>query len=113
MIIVRRDEVKKFKNNKACCGDQYEWKDEDINGALIEIRGRYPSKGRVVNTKCKELVYVLKGSGSLFLEDKEIRFSQGDMLLLYPGEKYFWQADCEILTVCAPGFYSKQHKKVA
>ena len=35
-------------------------KDEDLNGAVAKIDGRYPKKGRVVNQKSKELAFIAK-----------------------------------------------------
>ncbi len=113
MKIVSKSKANNFNNSEVCFGKEYSLGDKDINGAVIEVKGRYPDKGRVVNEECKELVYVLEGEGKLVVEGKETSFKSGDMILLFPNEKYFWEADCEILTVCNPAFYSEQHKEVS
>ncbi len=110
MKIIYQNQINKFKNSKVCYGDEYPLGDKDINGAVIEVKGRYPDKGRVVNQKCKELVYVLDGSGKVVVEGKESSFNKGDLFLIEPGEKYFWQADCVVLICCSPAFYPEQHK---
>ena len=112
MKIIHKNQTNKFKNSKACFGDEYPLGDKDINEAVIEVRGRYPDKGRVVNLKCKELAYILEGSGKIIVEGKETKFNKGDMFLICPNEKYYWQADCIILTACTPAFYPEQHKNV-
>ena len=54
MKIVNKNQVEVFKNSDVCTAIEYPLEDKDINGAIIELSGRYPSKGRVVNLKCKE-----------------------------------------------------------
>ncbi|MFC1711638.1 cupin domain-containing protein [Patescibacteria group bacterium] len=112
MKIIYKDKTKRFVNSKACFGFEYPFKDKDINGAVIELKGRYPDKGRVVNLKCKELVYIIKGSGKIVVEGKQVEFSKGDLILLKPNEKYYWQATCLILAVCVPAFNPNQHRHV-
>jgi mannose-6-phosphate isomerase-like protein (cupin superfamily) len=86
--------------------------DKDINGAVIELNGRYPDKGSVVNLKCKELAYVIKGSGKLVVEDKEIKLNEGDLVLIEPGEKYYWEGRMTMFMPCSPAWYPKQHMEV-
>jgi len=63
--------------------------DKDINGAVIELNGRYPKEGRAVNLKCKEMAYVIKGSCKLVLEGEETLLNEGDLILIKAGEKYY------------------------
>lgn len=112
MKIIRKSDAVDFKNSEICFGKEYPWDDNDMNGAVIEVRGRYPDKGRVVNEISKELVYVLEGSGKLVLEDKTTEFDKADMLLINPNEKYYWDGNCVILTVCTPAFDPGQHIEV-
>lgn len=91
---------------------EYPLEDKDINGAVIELSGRYPDTGRVVNLKCKEIAYVISGSGKIVVENEEINLSEGDMILVEPGEKYFWEGKLKIFVPCAPAWYPEQHKEV-
>ena len=112
MKIIHSNKADRFKNSKSCFGKNYFLADKDIDGSVIEVGGRYPDKGRVVNLKCKELVYILSGSGKIVVEGKQTSFKKGDMLLIYPKEKYYWQADSVILAFCTPAFDPKQHQEV-
>jgi mannose-6-phosphate isomerase-like protein (cupin superfamily) len=112
MKVIYKNQIKKHNNSKVCLAHEYHLGDKDINGAVIEIKGRYPDKDRVVNLKCKELVYILEGSGKVVVDGKTVKFKRGDMILIYAGEKYYWNANCIILTACTPAWYSKQHKIV-
>lgn len=112
MKVVHKSQTKQFKNSPVCVGIEFPLGDKEINGAIAEIRGRYPDKGWVVNLKCKELAYVLKGNGKIATENEEIKFNQGDLLLIYPKEKYYWEGNCDLFMACTPAWYPEQHKEV-
>jgi mannose-6-phosphate isomerase-like protein (cupin superfamily) len=112
MKIVHKNQTKKFKNSDVCTAVEYPLGDKDINGAVIELEGRYPDKGRVVNLKCKELAYVIKGSGKVLVEGKEVVLNEGDMVLIEPGEKYYWEGKMTMFVPCVPAWYPEQHEEV-
>jgi len=111
MKVIHKDQTKVFKNSTKCTAIEYPLGDQDINGAVIELDGRYPDKGRVVNTKCKELAYVIKGQGIVSAEGKEIKISKGDLILLEPGERYFWKGKLVMFMPCTPAWYPEQHQE--
>jgi len=111
MKIVRKQETKQYQNNEFCTAIEYPTKDKDISVALIELKGRYPSKGTVLNEKCKELAYVIKGSGKLVVENKEVTLKEGDLASIAPGEEYFWDGNLTLLVPCVPTWYPEQHKQ--
>ncbi|MFH1534717.1 MAG: cupin domain-containing protein, partial [Patescibacteria group bacterium] len=107
-----KNETKIFKNSEVCTAVEYPMDDKDINGAVIELSGRYPDKGRTMNEKCKEMAYVIKGSGRAVVESIETQFNEGDLALFEPGEKYFWEGNLTLFMPCAPAWYPEQHKEV-
>jgi len=112
MKFINKKETEKFKNSNVCTAIEYPLEDKDINGAIIELSGRYPDKGRVVNLKCKELAYIIKGSGRAVVEGKEIQLNEGDLILIEPEEKYFWEGNLIMFVPCTPAWYPEQHKEV-
>jgi len=112
MKVIYKNQAKKFKKSDVCAAIEYPLGDKDINGALIELSGRYPDIGRVVNLKCKELAYVINGSGKLVVDAKKVELKRGDIVLIDAGEKYFWDGKMTIFTSCVPAWYLKQHKNV-
>ncbi|MFA6131646.1 MAG: cupin domain-containing protein [Patescibacteria group bacterium] len=112
MKVVYKDQAEKFNNGKFCAALEYSMEDKDLNGAIIELTGRYPEKGRVVNLKCKELAYVIKGSGKVAVDDKETNLKEGDLILIQPGEKYFWDGNLTLFVPCAPAWNPEQYKEV-
>ena len=70
------------------------------------------NNGRVINLKCKELAYIIKGSGRLVVEDKETKLNEGDLVLIEAGEKFFWEGNMRMFMPCTPAWYPEQHKEV-
>ncbi|MFS8158605.1 MAG: AraC family ligand binding domain-containing protein [Candidatus Roizmanbacteria bacterium] len=112
MKIVRNTQARKFSNSKTCIATEYPLNDNDINAAVIALSGRYPDVGRVVNTACKELVYIIKGAGLLVLENAKYNLEKGDIVIIEKDERYHWEGTMTILTVCNPAWYPEQHKEI-
>ena len=112
MNIARKTETKETKVGNTMTVFEYPIMDDTLHGAVVVLRGRYPEKGRVVNEKCYEVGYVIKGSGRLIVEGNEIELSEGDQLLLKPGQRYYWEADATMFMPCTPAWFPEQHKEV-
>lgn len=112
MKLIRRSAVEGHKASEATIVSEYATGDKDINVAVIKISGRYPSTGRVMNEKCKELGFVMEGSGKIVVEGEEFLFQEGDLISIEPGEKYFWDANAILLVPTVPAWYPEQHKAV-
>ena len=113
MKVISKEQTNIFQNSPVCKAIEYPLEDKDINGAVIELNGRYPDKGAVVNQKCKELAYIVKGSGKLVVEGKETLLNEGDLALIEAGEKYYWEGNMTMFMPCTPAWYPEQHKEVA
>lgn len=87
--------------------------DKDINGAVISIKGRSPESGRVVNNGCKEMAYVVEGSGKVEIEDIEVLLNQGDVIIIDAGERYFWNGNMTLFVPCVPAWTPEQSQEVA
>ena len=109
---VHKNETKEHKNSDVCLAIEYPLGDKDINGAVVRLSGRYPDEGRVVNKRCKELAYVISGSGRLVVEGKEVELSEGDLVLIEPGERYFCDGNMTMFMPCTPAWSPEQHKEV-
>jgi mannose-6-phosphate isomerase-like protein (cupin superfamily) len=112
MKIIYKDQAKQHRNGSHCVAIEYPLDDKEINGAVIELTGRYPEAGRVVNVKCKLLAYVMKGSGKIVVDGQETNLKEGDMVFVEPGEKYFWDGALTLFMPCAPAWYPEQYQEV-
>ena len=88
--------------------------DKDLDLSVIKINGRSPKVGYQTNTACKELLYIMSGSGTLEVKGKEeiIEFKKSDVNLLDKNECYAFEGKFEALVPCTPAWTSEQHKYV-
>lgn len=113
MEIVREGETQIVSLASSAQVREFAMSDEDINGAVAEVNGRYPVKGQVVNDRSKEMVYILAGEGVIVVEGKEFGFEAGDLLLIAPGERYFWQGEFRLFIANTPKWREDQHRLVS
>ena len=100
------------KSSTACSVSEYPLDDSSLDFAIAKINGRYPDQGYVVNEICKELVYVAQGSGKIVINNQEHAINAGDVILIEPSEKYYWQGTIELFISCHPKFSLEQHQIV-
>jgi mannose-6-phosphate isomerase-like protein (cupin superfamily) len=62
--------------------------------------------------KCKELVYIIEGSGRVIFENKKINLKPGDLVLIKPKEKIYWDGNLTMFVTSTPAWYLEQHKEV-
>ncbi len=94
-----------------CLAIEYPSKDKRLNGSIIKLSGRYPDSGRVYNLKCKELFYIVSGSGIVEIEGNKNKISKGDLIFIEPKEKYFWKGKIEMFVASSPAWNPKQQKR--
>lgn len=109
MKIIRLNETTKFENSDKCIATEYGHGDKDIDISTAKINGRYPENGYCANLNVKEIIYVISGSGKICKENEIINFNSGDAILIDAGEKYYWDAICEVVSACTPAWYPEQH----
>lgn len=112
MKVVKKSHTNSFKNSETCTAIEYPLNDQDINAAVIQLNGRYPDTGRTVNLECKELVYVINGIGKIVCEEEETLIAEGDVILIPPGEKFYWEGEMTLFMPCTPAWHPGQHKEV-
>lgn len=112
MKVVSKGQAKEFKNSDACTALEYPLEDSAINIAVVTVEGRYPDSGRVMNEECKEVAFVVQGAGKVFIDDKEVKLEQGDVVLIEPREKIYWEGNLTMLMPCTPAWTFEQHKQV-
>lgn len=103
----------KFKIAKSSYLWEYPLKNKKLNVAFSIINGRLPDSGRLVNTECTEIYYVISGSGTVFIENKKYKIRAGSGLLIEPKQRYYVVGKkLTILCPTAPAWYPEQHKTV-
>lgn len=97
------------KNSDRCVVSEFPICDRDINFAIAKISARYPDTGFAMNTKCKEIVFVHKGSGKVVVDGKEYLLNAGDVVLIDKNEKFYWYGKMTLHISCTPAFTAEQH----
>lgn len=113
MEYIKKSEAE-FYSGDGYSGMDYPCKDKDINFAVININCRSPKSGYQVNTGCKELLYIISGSGTLYRKDSDevIHFNQGDVIIIDQDECYAFDGNFEAGVPCTPAWTSEQHKYI-
>lgn len=73
-----------------------------LMGAFVCIQGRYPDTGYALNLRCKEMAYIISGSGRVVVDGNETPLSKGSIVLILPGEQFFWGGTMEMFMPCTP-----------
>jgi mannose-6-phosphate isomerase-like protein (cupin superfamily) len=107
---VTRQNAKKCANSAHCTAYEYETKNPGINMCVAEINGRYPEEGYAINHQCAEMGYILKGMGKLVTEHQVAELVEGDVILIPPGEKYYWEGILTLVISASPAWHPGQHE---
>ena len=91
---------------------EYNIEDKDINYCIIDIFGRFPKEKIAVNNVCKAMAHILDGEGILWVEGKTQSLKKDDVVVIMPGEKYYWNGKMKIGLSCTPAWYPEQHERV-
>jgi mannose-6-phosphate isomerase-like protein (cupin superfamily) len=105
-----REHAQVYKNSTACSIHAYPILHPGWSVAYIEINGRYPEQGWALNEVCAEMVYILSGSGKLVTSQQATALAPQDVVLVSPGEHYYWEGVMTMTISCTPAFYAEQHK---
>lgn len=113
MEFIKKEQAE-FYTGDGYSGLDYPSLDKDINFAVININCRSPKSGFQVNRNCKELVYIINGTGSIYFKDsnKKIDFNQGDVIVIDKNECYAFDGNFEAAVPCTPAWTSEQHEYV-
>jgi|JI10StandDraft_1071094.scaffolds.fasta_scaffold2156652_2 mannose-6-phosphate isomerase-like protein (cupin superfamily) len=107
-----RGETEKFQNGETCLMSEYSLGDETVDAAIAQIKGRYPDEGWVMNRISKEIAFVINGQGRLIHASGEEKVEVGDVVLLEPGEKFYWEGNMDIFISCTPAWKYSQYEHI-
>lgn len=109
MEVARLSGSRVKSNSPNCSVREYQTENPDIDIATAVIGGREPSQGVAENTVSTELARVLQGGGSITVDGKRTHIGPGDVVIIEPGEKFFWDGEMKIEIVCTPRWSVDQH----
>jgi len=80
-VLIKKEDCLKFENPPSCIGYEYPLEDKDINIAVIEVKGRYPTMGYAMNELVKEV-------GCFYTTPRKGIFQSLNMHRLYKRQKW-------------------------
>ena len=109
---IPKSQSKKHTNGPGCTVFEYGG-DEEIDGAVAVINGRYPQHDYVLNERSREMVYVISGKGILGTKTETTPLQPGDVVLVPDGEAYYFEGqDLHMFLACTPPFKPDQHLEI-
>lgn len=114
MTIIQSSQAKKIQATPTTAIWEFIMEDKTISGAITQINSRYPEAGFAVNEVCKEIAFVLSGSGYIIIPTTKRLIGVGDLVFLDKGESFAWETKGALTLFMAttPKFDPKQHKIV-
>ena len=104
-----KNQVIERKNSDRCIVSEFPIEDHDIDFAIVKVSARYPDVGLATNRISKEIVYVQEGDGKVVVDDIEHILKQGDVVLIFANEKFYWDGNMILHISCTPAFTPEQH----
>lgn len=109
MKYISKEKSQKFEHDNIIAHEYY-FGDSDINCGVVEVKARHPKEGWIYNEKCKHIIYIAKGFGTLTTKSESVSFEEGDMFLIDISEKYYFEGNCLLITPSAPAWSPEQSK---
>ena len=97
------------KNSEVCVVTEYPHIDNDLDFAIVKVSGRYPDTKQATNLKCKEIVFIHSGEGTVTINNIPHTLNPGDVVMIEAGELFFWQGNMTLYIACTPAFNIEQH----
>lgn len=112
MNIIPSSQTNKIQATPTTTIWEFMMKEKAISGAITQITDRYPEKGFAVNNLCKEIAFVVSGSGSIATPDQTRPIGVGDLIFIDKGESFAWEANgsLTLFMTTTPKFDPVQHK---
>jgi mannose-6-phosphate isomerase-like protein (cupin superfamily) len=110
-MIIKKEVRIRLENSKSCVAYEYPSDDKDMNTAFMDINGRYPDDGLVTNKVAREMIFVTEGEGRILIDGEEQRLGEGDVVLIQPNQRYFFEGRLKFVSTCAPAWYPEQHER--
>jgi mannose-6-phosphate isomerase-like protein (cupin superfamily) len=109
MKITHANQTTERKNSDVCVVTEYPHLDNDLDFAIVKISGRYPAQKQAMNLKCKEMVFIHSGKGTVTVNHIEYPLNPGDVVMIEAGESFFWEGNMTLHIACTPAFNIEQH----
>lgn len=112
MEVRKKTEAQRHENSPTCTAFEYGMSTQEIDSAVIELRGRYPEAGWAVNTVSIALIHVVRGEGYIYKDSNSIPLGEDDQILILPNEKYALEGEMKLLFSSSPAWSPEQARVI-
>ena len=110
-LLLKHQAIEKTHSNE-CSVIEHPLNHEMLDMAIAHISGRYPLERQAVNLECAELAYVIDGNGKIVINNIEHQLNTGDVVVIDPGEKFYWEGKMKLFLSCRPAWNKEQHQLI-
>ncbi|HBS48497.1 TPA: hypothetical protein DEO28_01185 [Candidatus Dependentiae bacterium] len=112
MLILVADAIK-IENSSNCIVHEYVMPSNNLSFCRAEIDGRYPESGKVLNSGCDQIYYVLSGEAKIFYKNQFFNIKSGDLFFFEKNQEYFVEAQKLVAAVInSPKWTAEQYRKL-
>ncbi len=84
----------------------------DLSVARIKVDGRHPLDGYFANQICDSMMYILEGTGSIFVKQEEYKVKNDTVVHIGKKEEYYFEGEFVFLYISTPPFDDNQLKVI-
>jgi mannose-6-phosphate isomerase-like protein (cupin superfamily) len=112
-MLIKKEESQEKKNSDSCTIFEYDFPSKKLGIATAKMNGRYPEKGRAMNTACDEVYYVISGEAVIHHQTGDFKIKAGDAFYFEKGKWYWVEAKNLFLALpTAPAWFFEQYKHI-
>lgn len=88
-MLITKNAAHKKENGNTCTVWEYDFQQQDVGFSYAHINGRYPTEGKVVNTACDLIYFVMSGECYIHVDGQDVHLKPQDAFFLKRGQEYF------------------------
>ncbi|OGK17700.1 hypothetical protein A2866_05965 [Candidatus Roizmanbacteria bacterium RIFCSPHIGHO2_01_FULL_39_8] len=113
-LLIKKSEIKRIQEHPGSTFHEYNLPFQNVSVGVSEISGRYPHSGFDVDQEVEQVWYIEQGKGRVWLLNSFYELSEGDMVLIPKGEKYWIEGtNLKLVVVSSPPWFPKQHTHIS
>ncbi len=112
-MIIKKSDAKPISANTESTIWDYPMPSSDTGITYQNLNGRLPEKGWYRNKVCHEIFFITEGAARLNIDGKEYEVSEGDIVILKPGQKHYGNyINTSLVTITSPNWYEDQFEVI-
>lgn len=112
-MLIKKEDAREKKNSEGCTVWEYDFPSKKLGIATAKLNGRYPEKGKAMNTECEEVYYVISGTAKVHTEDGDFDIKEGDAFFFEKNKWYWVEANNLFISLpTAPTWFFEQYKQI-